>query len=115
MGVITHWENSRQTAIVLRFCAPWTWAGFEDASAQLAAMVQGAAHRVDVLIHMAEAGDLPDDALFRMGEWYAADLPNLGQYVLIGAPDGFDGLMAVADRYYTAMGGALAYATVEAG
>jgi hypothetical protein len=36
-------------------------------------------------------------------------LPNLGEYVFIGAPEGFESLMAVTDRYYTALGGVLDY------
>ncbi len=115
MGVMAYWENSQQTAVVLRFSAPWTWAEFEVASAQLEAMVRAVPQRVDVLIHMVEAGGIPSDALLRMGEMYANQLPNLGEYVFMGAPAGFERTMAVADRYYGVRGGYLAYRMAAAG
>jgi hypothetical protein len=109
MSVIVHWENSQHTAVMLRFRATWTWAEFELASARLEALVSSVSHRVDVLIDMAEAGEIPTDGLLRMGELYADALPNLGQYVFIGAPQGFEAVMGVADRYYGALGGRLDY------
>lgn len=115
MGVMAYWENSQQTAVVLRFSAPWTWAEFEVASAQLEAMVRAVPQRVDVLIHMVEAGGIPSDALLRMGEMYANQLPNLGEYVFMGAPAGFERTMAVTDRYYGVRGGHLAYRMAAAG
>lgn len=109
MGVSVYWENSRHTAIVLKFTAPWTWDEYERVGTELEAMVQSVNHTVDVLIHIAEAGAIPTDSMFRLRELYHSTLPNLGEYVFIGAPDGFKSLMTVTDRYYTALGGALDY------
>jgi hypothetical protein len=72
-------------------------------------MVNGVDHTVDVLINITDVGTIPDDAMFRMSELYAEALPNLGEYIFIGAPEGFKSLMGVTDRYYTALGGNLAY------
>ncbi|MCU0466823.1 MAG: hypothetical protein MUF38_19940 [Anaerolineae bacterium] len=112
MGVSIYWENSQHTAIHLKFTAPWTWDEYESASADLIAMADSVPHTVDILINMTDAGELPADAVLRMGEMYTDDLPNLGEYVFMGAPDGFESLMAVTDRYYTALGGVLDYRVI---
>lgn len=109
MAVQVYWENSQHTAVVLKFTAPWSWADYEVVGAELEAMVNSVSHTVDVLINITDAGAIPADGMFRMRELYTQTLPNLGEYVFIGAPEGFKSLMNVADRYYTALGGELDY------
>lgn len=109
MGVSIYWENSQQTAIVMKFAAPWSWDEYEVVGTELEAMVNSVSHTVDILINITEGGAIPDDGMFRMRELYTSNLSNLGNYVFIGAPEEFKSLMSVTDRFYTALGGSLSY------
>jgi len=109
MGVSAQWQDMEKQAIQMTFCAPWTWAEYERASTDITTMLASVQHRVDIHIHMAKAGVLPTDSMFRLRESYADLTPNLGEYVFIGAPDEFKSMMRVTDRYYTALGGTLAF------
>jgi hypothetical protein len=70
-------------------------------------------HIVDLVIDVSNAGNLPEDALFRLRNSYSSTIPKLGTYIFVGATDKFKRQFEEADRYYTALGGSLDYCFLE--
>ncbi|MBC8171849.1 MAG: hypothetical protein H7X77_09250 [Anaerolineae bacterium] len=109
MSVSAAWHNPERKALVMTFTAPWTWAEFEKVSPKIEAAIASVSHNVDVIIDMSRAGEIPASALDRLRNIYADATINLGDYLFVGADDDFKAMFAVADRYYTALGGSLTY------
>lgn len=109
MSIAIKWLNPQRTALVMTFTAPWTWAEFEEVSLRVERAFASVSHRVDLIIDMTAAGEIPDSALDRLRNSYADPTINLGDYIFVGAGDDFKAILAVADRYYTALGGSLDY------
>ncbi len=116
MSVAFQWTNPQRTALTLTFAAPWTWDEFERVSPKIEQEFATVDHPVDLLIDLRDAADtVPDGSMVYLRDAYADGLANLREYVFIGAPEAFKMLFMAVDRYYTALGGRLAYRFADAG
>lgn len=113
MGVSFKWDNPEKTALVLEFNAPWQWREYEILSHEIQRAFDSVEHKVDLIIDLRNAGDIPKSIMYELRDAYAGGMSNLDQYIFVGADAEFVKDLDVADRYFTAMGGFLSYDCVE--
>lgn len=105
--------NLESDALVMTFKAPWTWADFDALESRIEELFNSVPYDVDLIIDLREAGAMPESVMARLRDAYADGTDNLRQYIFVGASPEFIEAFKTADRYYTALGGRLAYTFVS--
>ena len=114
MSISIQWDNPDQTALVLTFIAPWTWDEYEAISDTIQKAFESVTNNIDLIIDLHHAGiHVPDHVLAQLRDAYADDVTNLDEYIFVGASSTFIQQLIIADRYLTALGGALDYQCVD--
>ncbi len=114
MSISIQWDNPDQTALVLTFTAPWTWAEYEAISDTIQKAFDSVSNNIDLIIDLHHAGThVPDHVLAQLRDAYSDDVSNLDEYIFVGASTTFIQQLTIADRYLTALGGALDYQCVD--
>ena len=54
MSVTTHWDDSQQTAVRLKFASGWTWEQFRNTLAEADRSLKLVSHPVDIIIDLSE-------------------------------------------------------------
>lgn len=89
MAINVFWSNLEQTALVIRYKKPWTWAEFDTARNDMLILLNEISHSVMLILDVREAGLPPDGAFRRFKEVSDINHPNVGK------------LLFVAPRYIT--------------
>ena len=114
MSISIQWDNPEKTALILTFVAPWRWDQYETISDTIQHAFDSASTNIDLIIDLRHAGThIPDHVLSQLRDAYADGTPNLDQYIFVGASTQFIQQLLIADRYLTALGGALDYECVD--
>lgn len=113
MSVSINWANEEKSGLILTFMSPWTWDEYEILSDTIRRSFESVDYAVDLIVDLRDVGDIPADVVSYLRDAYASDTPNLRQYIYVGVPVDFIETLAVADRYYSALGGELQYRCVE--
>ena len=108
MSISIQWDNPEKTALI-----PWHWNEYESLSDRIEDMFNSTTRDIDLIIDLSYAGDIPADVVAQLRDAYADGEPNLGQYIFVGASSQFVEQLAIADRYFTALGGTLDYRCVD--
>ncbi len=86
MGILTTWDDTAKTRVLIEFETTWTWDELESAIEAVDQMIGSVAHQVDVMIDV-EGSTLPKDFLSAAKNLLAnpEGRPNEGARVVIGA------------------------------
>jgi len=86
MGILTTWDDTAKTRVLIEFETTWTWDELESAIEAVDQMIGSVAHQVDVMIDV-EGSTLPKDFLSAAKNLLAnpEGRPNEGSRVVIGA------------------------------
>ena len=114
MSISIKWDNPEKTALILTFVAPWRWDEYEVISDTIQQAFDSVSTNIDLIIDLRYAGHhIPDHVLSQLRDAYADATPNLDQYIFVGANSLFIQQLTIADRYLTALGGALDFQCVD--
>ncbi len=109
MSVSIKWNSPDISALVLTFTAPWQWRDYDAISETIQQMFESTVNEIDLIIDLQDAGQIPDDVFVHFRDAYADAVPNLGQYIFVGASSWFIERLTVVDHYLSALGGTLDY------
>lgn len=86
MGILTTWDDTAKTRVLIEFETTWTWDELESAIEAVDQMIGSVAHQVDVMIDV-EGSTLPKDFLSAAKNLLAnpEGRPNEGSRVVVGA------------------------------
>lgn len=112
MPVYLAHEFAVKTALRLSFVAPWTWAEFERMRQKIEAYAAKRSQAIDLIIDVSMAGDsIPNDAFIRIARAYGDS--TIRQQLVVGASQKIRELLAMAEHYYTALGGFASFICVQ--
>lgn len=88
MGIITKWDDSNNTRVLLEFETTWTWNDLDQALEQTDNLLATVTHVVDIIIDL-EGADIPKDYI-KAAQRLLTDpsmgmRPNEGHRVVVGA------------------------------
>lgn len=112
MPVYLAHEFAVTSALRLSFVAPWTWAEFERSRSKIEAYTAKRQQDIDLIIDVSLAGDaIPHDAFIRIARAYGDS--KIRQQLVVGASQKIRELLAMAEHYYTALGGFASFVCVQ--
>jgi len=88
MGIVTRWDNSDKTAILLEFESEWSWENLQAALERADALLISVDHQVDIIIDM-EGSNVPKDFINAVRRLLHANgneaRSNEGNRIVVGA------------------------------
>ncbi len=85
MGIVVTWDNQEKSILREDLTTPWTWTEYDEATDQLASLIQSMSYRVDVIFNRNYAAT-PHGDPFAHYRRIAEQLPaNTGLVLVVGA------------------------------
>ena len=86
MAIVTRWDNSKKTVVILEFESEWTWDELEGAVQKADSMIGSVRQHVDLIIDL-EGTTIPRDVMTAAKTLLASGeaRPNEGARVVVGA------------------------------